>query len=215
MNPIDPYFKHAWKSLERQVNGITDSAITSNAWKPWFRRALKARPEFESEDIPGDLSDCDACNITKRYSPHTIELMKTCNISRSSNRSKVWSENVGGEFCTLYDLQRSFLQATNLSFTGIIMINNFWTRKILTTMIAKTAISLKLTSTGNGLSGNFVIVCPLMRLLIQGRAEIAHYFYHWRYNLREQVKTALRHINYLSQEKKNYIRNLPSDLQDQ
>jgi len=66
-NPVNPYFKHAFKSLERQVSGITDSAISSNAWKPWFMRALKSRPEFESEEIPGDLSYCDACNISKRY----------------------------------------------------------------------------------------------------------------------------------------------------
>ena len=67
MNPVIPYFRHAFKSLEKQVSGITDSAISSNAWKPWFIRALKSRPEFESEEIPGDLADCDACNITKRY----------------------------------------------------------------------------------------------------------------------------------------------------
>jgi len=50
--------------------------------------------------------------------------------------------------------------------------------------------------------------------LTSDRAEIAHYFYHWRYHLREQVKTALRQINYLNQEKKNYIRGLPSNLQN-
>jgi hypothetical protein len=45
------------------------------------------------------------------------------------------------------------------------------------------------------------------------RSEIAHYFYHWRWNLREQVKTALGYIGYMNQEKKIYIRNLPSDRQ--
>lgn len=65
-NRVLPYFKQAFKSLERQISGITDSAISSNAWKPWFLRALKSRPEFESEEIPGDLRDCDACNIKKR-----------------------------------------------------------------------------------------------------------------------------------------------------
>lgn len=49
------------------MNGITDSAISSNAWKPWFIKALRSRPEFESEEIPGDIADCDACNITRRY----------------------------------------------------------------------------------------------------------------------------------------------------
>ena len=64
---MDPYFKQAYKSLERQISGITDSAISSNAWKPWFVKTLKERPEFESEPIPGDLADCDACNVTKRF----------------------------------------------------------------------------------------------------------------------------------------------------
>jgi hypothetical protein len=45
------------------------------------------------------------------------------------------------------------------------------------------------------------------------RCEIAHYFYHWRWHLREQVKTALGYIGYMNQEKKIYIRNLPSDRQ--
>lgn len=66
MNPVHPYFRHAFKSLEKQIDGITDSAISSNAWKPWFIRTLKSRPEFESEEIPGDIADCDACNIAKR-----------------------------------------------------------------------------------------------------------------------------------------------------
>jgi len=53
----------------------------------------------------------------------------------------------------------------------------------------------------------------LIIVLTLERAEIAHYFYHWRFNLREQVKTALRHIKYASPEKKAYIENLPTDLQ--
>lgn len=53
---------------------------------------------------------------------------------------------------------------------------------------------------------------PLLCLLIYlDRTEIAHYFYHWRWNLREQVKTALGYIGYMNQEKKIYIRNLPSE----
>ena len=51
-------------------------------------------------------------------------------------------------------------------------------------------------------------------LLTKGRAEIAHYFYHWRYHLREQVSFALSGIGYLNEDKKNYIRDLPSDIQD-
>jgi hypothetical protein len=46
------------------------------------------------------------------------------------------------------------------------------------------------------------------------RAEIAHYFYHWRYNLRDDVKTALRHIHYLNDAKKEFIATLPRDEQD-
>lgn len=66
-NKIDPYFRHAFQSLERQVTGITDSAISSNAWKPWFLKVLKERPIFEStRDYAGDRV-CDACNISKRY----------------------------------------------------------------------------------------------------------------------------------------------------
>jgi hypothetical protein len=49
-------------------------------------------------------------------------------------------------------------------------------------------------------------------MLMSDRAEIAHYFYHWRWNLREQVKTALGYIGYMSQEKKIQIRNLTPDL---
>ena len=49
------------------MSGITDSAISSNAWKPWFLRVLKSRPEFQSEDIAGDILNCDACNISRRY----------------------------------------------------------------------------------------------------------------------------------------------------
>jgi len=51
------------------------------------------------------------------------------------------------------------------------------------------------------------------RHLTLDRAEIAHYFYHWRYHLREQVTSSLRHIHWLSQDKKEYVENLPSDLQ--
>jgi hypothetical protein len=54
---------------------------------------------------------------------------------------------------------------------------------------------------------------PSYFLLTLDRAEIAHYFYHWRYNLRDQVKTALRHIKWLSEDKKQYVLNLPTDLQ--
>jgi hypothetical protein len=69
LETVIPYFRSAFKSLERQVTGITDSAISSNAWKPWFMKALKSRPEFESESCPGDLAYCDACHTRKRYNP--------------------------------------------------------------------------------------------------------------------------------------------------
>jgi Domain of unknown function (DUF4211) len=65
LETVTPYFRSAFKSLERQVTGITDSAISSHAWKPWFVKALKSRPEFESEHCPGDLTYCDACNTRK------------------------------------------------------------------------------------------------------------------------------------------------------
>jgi hypothetical protein len=65
--PVDPYFRIAYKSLERQVTGITDSAISSSSWRPWFIRTLKQRPEFESERVPGDIAICDACNVGKRF----------------------------------------------------------------------------------------------------------------------------------------------------
>lgn len=51
-------------------------------------------------------------------------------------------------------------------------------------------------------------------VLIRDRAETAHYFYHWRWHLREQVKTALRYIHCWGHEKKNYIRNLSSAEQE-
>jgi Domain of unknown function (DUF4211) len=69
---VDPYFRQAFKSLDRQITGITDSAVLSNAWKPWFVKALKERPHFESEPIRGELGDCDACNVAKRLLPGSI-----------------------------------------------------------------------------------------------------------------------------------------------
>jgi hypothetical protein len=66
-NKVDLYFTHAFKSLERQVTGITDSAISSNAWKPWFMKVLRERPIFESTRNYDEYEVCDACNISKRY----------------------------------------------------------------------------------------------------------------------------------------------------
>jgi len=75
VNPVDPYFRVAYKSLERQVTGITDSVISSNSWRPWFIRTLKQRPEFESENIPGDITRCSACNVGKRLVDSLIVLI--------------------------------------------------------------------------------------------------------------------------------------------
>jgi Domain of unknown function (DUF4211) len=56
----DPYFGQAFKSLERQVHGLAESAVTSSRWKAWFVRALRSFPEFESEEFDG-MRLCDGC----------------------------------------------------------------------------------------------------------------------------------------------------------
>jgi hypothetical protein len=75
---VDPYFRVAYQNLERQITGITGSALASSSWRPWFIRTLKQRPEFESERIPGDLEDldiCGACNVGKRQEHRKRDLI--------------------------------------------------------------------------------------------------------------------------------------------
>jgi hypothetical protein len=64
---VDPYFRQAYKSIERQITGITDSAISSNAWKPWFVKALKERPELQGWRDVEMMVFCDACEVKNRY----------------------------------------------------------------------------------------------------------------------------------------------------
>lgn len=63
---VDPYFRQAFQSLERQISGISNSALSSNAWKPWFVKALKERPEF-CTSFTEEGFECDACHISKGY----------------------------------------------------------------------------------------------------------------------------------------------------
>jgi hypothetical protein len=61
----------------------------------------------------------------------------------------------------------------------------------------------------------FVTVSSTVRLCAdKDRAEIAHYFYHWRYHLREQVKNALTEIGRYNQNYKDHIRRLSAEMQD-
>jgi hypothetical protein len=62
-------------------------------------------------------------------------------------------------------------------------------------------------------SGCYGMISPQF-ILIQARAKVAHYFYHWRYHLREQVRTALRQIGWSGESKKDYIANLPRESQN-
>lgn len=47
------------------------------------------------------------------------------------------------------------------------------------------------------------------------RAEIAHYFYHWRYHLREQVKLALTAVGRFSVAFKENVQGLSTEMQNQ
>jgi hypothetical protein len=176
---------------------------------------MKERPRFESECIPGVFYDCDACHVTKRFDlSWTVSSLQTCHLSRSIVGTKIQSKNFRGEL-PITSISKKVLSSGNTSFC-------YWDNddKQFLSEAEVDAEDLEdglvyrinlgrewaLGQTCHGLSTYVVI-------LILDRAEVAHYFYHWRFNLREEVKTALEEINYFSPEKIEYIKNLPSELQ--
>jgi hypothetical protein len=210
---VDPYFTHAFKSLERQVTGITDSAISSNAWKPWFMKVLRERPIFESNQNYDEYQVCDACNISKRYTSNLMELTIDMQpfLYVLSARNIITRHSRYVLHC--YFLQKSIPDNNEVWVYWDNENKHFLDRCDVHKSDIKHNLVTKADIRGPWALGGFChSMSPWKCVLIPDRAEIAHYFYHWRWNLREQVKTALGYIGYMNQEKKIQIRNLAPEL---
>ncbi|KAL9033442.1 MAG: hypothetical protein Q9214_007516 [Letrouitia sp. 1 TL-2023] len=69
----DPIYKIAFKKLDKEVQGYSDSKFLSAAWNQTFLNALKRHPELSIIDISPRLGhSCEACNRSNHPAKHQL-----------------------------------------------------------------------------------------------------------------------------------------------
>ena len=101
-NREDPLYVMAFRKIDDEAKGYAGSKFTSSSWKPEFKRALEARPDFtDVEDTSPVLArGCEACGRTTHpakwrvtfsggaYDPKTLESLKEEDSDDSENETQ-------------------------------------------------------------------------------------------------------------------------------
>ncbi|KAJ1966735.1 hypothetical protein H4R35_006915, partial [Dimargaris xerosporica] len=70
------YFTIAYETVDRKIQSLKDSIITSAAWVPEFRHDLEKRPIYHSKRCDLD-AECEACHFSNRHATVKVVLTGT------------------------------------------------------------------------------------------------------------------------------------------
>ena len=166
----DAYFSDACKALDRKTGSLRDSALSSTAWKPWFLRAIKERPVFDSRpENPRLLEEsCDACNTRGRHATFSARLIGA-----------------------LYDRDTLQPLSTKLQKQGeearYIQEEARWL-----------AHGEKVPPGEEMIKINFLDATWYLGNFCHKQALICHQFWHWHYHLHHEVLVAMRRYKLLT-----------------